>query len=90
MGVPEKNLSLDRINNEKGYSKENCRWAIPKEQARNTRTNRVLEFNGETLCIAEWAERIGISESTLRCRIDRFHWSIEKAVSTPALRKFHR
>jgi hypothetical protein len=62
MGLrPSKNHSLDRIDNNQGYCKENCRWATKTKQARNVRTNRIIEFNDEKKCLSEWAEIIGVS-----------------------------
>ena len=49
-------LTIDRIDNNKGYSPENCRWVDAKTQARNTRQNRFIVFNGEKHCLAEWEE----------------------------------
>jgi uncharacterized protein YjcR len=58
------------------------------QQSRNTRSVRMLSFQGETLCLSEWAERIGIKPKTLRARIDDHGWTIEKALTvdimTPA------
>ncbi len=79
---PTKKHTVDRINNSLGYSKDNCRWATYKEQARNRRSNVRLEFNGETLTIAEWAERFHINDQILAKRI-RTGWSIEKAITFP-------
>lgn len=56
---PSDSHSLDRINNELGYSKENCRWATHKEQQRNKSSNRIVEFEGRKMCVAEFAELIG-------------------------------
>lgn len=74
-------LSLDRIDNNAGYSPDNCRWATRTQQNRNTRRNRRITFNGETLTAAEWAQRFGISYSLLSNRLKR-GWSIEKALTT--------
>lgn len=79
---PRAGLSLDRIDNSKGYEPGNVRWATPTEQGRNKRNNRVLTFQGESLCIAEWASRIGINRLTLGGRLLR-GWSVEQALSTP-------
>ena len=83
MGLRPDGTSIDRIDNSKGYYKENCRWAIRKQQQRNMRSNRMVTFRGETLCIAEWAERLGMSHATLYCRIVKHGWDLERAMTTP-------
>jgi hypothetical protein len=83
---PSKSHSIDRINNDKGYCPQNCRWATIGEQNRNTRTNRKITFNGETLCAAEWAVRLGMVKRTLYNRLSR-GWSVERAMMTPVKEK---
>ena len=85
MGKRPVGMSLDRIDNNKGYSKENCRWATEFEQKRNTRRNRWITFNGETKCLQDWADGIGIKANTLINRLNRSNWPLEKALTTPAL-----
>ena len=84
---PTPGYSVDRIDNDGPYSPENCRWATAKEQNRNCRTNRMLTFQGETLCLAEWSERTGIKQTTLLQRLDRSGWSVERALTAPIRRK---
>ena len=72
-------LTIDRINGDKGYSPDNCRWITQKEQALNTRRNRRFTVNGENLTVKELAEKYGISEGKVRSRI-RWNWSIEEAL----------
>lgn len=71
MGEQPKNKSLDRIDNSKGYSKENCRWATKKEQADNRRSTRFYEYNGQRLSLSDWSRQLNIKYTTLRHRIDR-------------------
>lgn len=76
------NLTIDRIDNNKGYSPDNCRWATRTEQTRN-RTNTIfLTYNGTTLPMAEWCEKTGLSYSAVRLRLER-GWDVEKTLTTP-------
>ncbi len=78
-------LTLDRIDNNCGYSPENCRWVDKKTQANNRRTNRIIEWNGEQHTLSEWAGITGIGWSTIRVRLEK-GWSVEKALTTPVRR----
>jgi hypothetical protein len=84
MGAAPVGMSLDRKDNEGAYSPENCRWAGAKVQARNKRSNIVVEYLGEALTVAEWAERTGIERKTLEYRI-RVGWEAQRALTTPSL-----
>ena len=79
-------LSLDRIDNDKGYSPDNCRWADRKTQCRNKSNNVIIEYKGEKKTLAEWAEDLGMNYGTLHSRLKRWNWDIEKAFKKP-LRK---
>lgn len=83
MGHPPKNRTLDRIDNDKFYSKNNCRWATPKMQSNNTKRNVFVTFEGRTLSYSQWARRLGFCRSTIRHRILFRGWTIEKALTTP-------
>lgn len=75
-------LMLDRINNEKGYYKNNCRWTDSYTQANNTRRNVYIEYNGEKHTESEWNRKLGFNQGVIGKRIRR-NWSIKKALTTP-------
>jgi hypothetical protein len=81
MGDRPVGMTLDRRDGNLGYSPDNCRWATAKEQRANTKTVRLLSFNGETLNVTEWAVRLGINPSSLTERLDR-GWPLEIALTT--------
>lgn len=76
----KKHLSLDRIDNNKGYSPDNCRWATAEEQQRNKRTNRIIEYNGIKKTLIEWSNELGIKESTIRFRLDKYGFTVAQAL----------
>lgn len=74
-------LTLDRIDVNWNYCKENCRWVTMKEQIRNTRVNRIIEFEWESKCLAEWAEIKELKQDTLKRRLDKLWWTVEEALT---------
>lgn len=77
------NLTIERIDNNKGYSPSNCKWATMREQGNNRRNNVRVTFSGLTLTLMQWSERLGINHNTLRYRIK--HWPVEKAFAVPVI-----
>jgi len=64
------NTSIERIDNNSHYCKENCRWATIQDQAKNRRTSRYITHKGETMIIADWARRIGVPRQSVKYRLD--------------------
>jgi len=77
-----KNTTLDRIDNNGNYTKENCRWTKRIVQANNVRNNRLYEYDGEKLSIAQWARKTGIKYSVLYWRLVNAKWDTSKSLNT--------
>lgn len=75
-------LTLDRIDSDKGYTKENCRWVTQHEQCYNTKRNRRLTYNGKTQTVVEWERELGFKRGIISQRLNTYKWSIEKALTT--------
>lgn len=74
-------LQIDRIDNDRGYSPDNCRFVTAQINCNNTRRNRMITFNGKTMSVTAWAREIGMPPQTLFSRLDRSKWTIEKALT---------
>lgn len=85
MGQRPEGKTLDRIDNSKGYSKENCRWATMKEQQNNKNSNRIFTIKGLTKTMADWCEEYNVNYKLVECRVNKYKWDIEKALTTPKL-----
>lgn len=83
MGIRPPNHTLDRVNNDRDYCPENCKWSNRSEQNSNQRRKwRQLEYMGEKRPISQWGKIKGIGLTTLHERLDR-GWSVEEALTTP-------
>jgi hypothetical protein len=85
---PEKH-TIERVDNDRGYEPENCRWATMLEQGRNKRNNRLLTMGGESHHAAEWARRVGINAGAILYR-KRAGWTDEEALTTPVAQQRKR
>ena len=73
--------TIERINNNGNYCKQNCQWATNEEQLNNTRRNILLTFNGKIKTLSQWARYNNIAIGTLASRIRR-KWDIGRALTT--------
>ena len=71
MGEPPAGMSIDRIDNDGPYCKENCRWATQLEQSANTGRNRHVTINGETMIVTQAERKYGVSRYTIYNRLNR-------------------
>lgn len=74
-------LTIERIDNNKGYSPDNCKWDTYKQQARNTRRNLIITYKEKSLCLATWCEKLGLDYRLTEGRLRR-GWSVERAFNT--------
>jgi hypothetical protein len=82
MGERPEGMTIERINNDGNYEPDNCRWSTYLQQGRNRRANKYLTWNGETKAVSEWAEVVGIKDSTIYARL-RMGWTTEDALTRP-------
>ncbi len=85
-----KGASIERIDNNGDYELDNCKWIDKFEQGSNKRNNRIIEFSGKSLTLSQWARDLGIRKNTLRERLDRYGWSIERALTSSTRKRESR
>jgi len=77
MGEKPAGKTLDRINNNDGYYKNNCKWSTPSEQQNNLISNVYIEFNGVKKTVSEWSDSLKIKRETINARLNR-GWDVDE------------
>jgi hypothetical protein len=86
---PSSKHSIERINGNGNYEPSNCGWSTDHEQNRNRRSNRNFTVDGETMCMTDWAQKLGINYKALWTRIDN-DWTMEQVIEAVAKGKNHK
>jgi hypothetical protein len=81
--------SIERIDNNKGYCKENCRWATQREQCNNRRDNKKTVFDNKEYTISQLGEKLGIRSDRLRWQL-KMNWTFEQIIENRDNPKFHK
>jgi hypothetical protein len=89
MGEPPPNASLDRIDNDGNYTKDNCRWASRAEQRRNARNLRWIEHEGKMMPLKDWAILTGANYARILDRLYR-GWPMEQAIISTRQHRFSK
>lgn len=75
-------LTIERVDNSCGYSPDNCVWADRIVQNNHTSRNHLITYDGRTQTLAQWSRELDIPYSTLKTRLNRGGWSVERALTT--------
>lgn len=78
----QEGLTIDRIDNNQGYSPDNCRWTNRKVQQRNRRNNVYITYQGKTQTLVEWCEELDLKYKTINGRIQS-GWDKVRAITEP-------
>jgi hypothetical protein len=81
--APSPRHTLGRIDNDGRYEPGNTEWQLPKPQANNRSTNRVITAFNRTQTLQQWADETGLTRATIEARLDRHGWTPERSLSTP-------
>lgn len=78
----KEDLTLDRIDVNKGYSPDNCQWVTKRVQSNNRRNNFYIEYNGKMQSVSDWCRELKLNYEKIYRRLHDSGWSIQKAFET--------
>lgn len=87
MGEPPPGMTIERIDNNKGYSPENCKWATKTEQANNRSTNLVYSVLGRKMTLAQISKEYELNYANLRAKVVNYNYPVEYLVKWQLLKK---
>lgn len=88
MGERPEGTTLERKDNNKGYCKDNCKWATAEEQCNNRSSNTIIEYQGKRQTLSQWARELGLNRGTIAGRVSRYGYKPE-LLFAPASRCRH-
>lgn len=83
---PSKKHSIERRNNNKGYSKSNCYWATYKEQSNNRRNNAKFKYKGKWVTVFQLSQISNKSQKLIYHRLHKLKWSVTRAIKSPKMK----
>ena len=78
--APKGECTIDRIDNNKGYLPDNCKWVTIGENLNNKRNCRMFTHNGKTQSLADWAREFGMDYNAFLSRMYRNGYDFEQAI----------
>lgn len=82
-------LTIDRIDVNRNYEPNNCRWVTREIQNKNTRRTKIYTINGVTKCLKDWCKLYNIAYGTVLSRLNKLNWTIEEALQLKARGEVH-
>lgn len=80
MGERPEGMTLDRIDNNKDYSPQNCKWSTSEDQVNNRRNTKMIEYAGKTMTLPQWAKFLGVKSSTMKQRYYVYKWPLDRLI----------
>ncbi len=87
---PSKKYSIERVNYNGDYCKENCKWILKSQQSKNKRDVPMIEYNDKLYCLADWCRVLNLPYTTMRHRVNVLKMPFSEAIKYPQHTKCKR